>query len=262
MAQQHAYEMMVDGVKVIVQPGSNDVVEIQTIIKGGILNYPTNKCGIESLAMTALSECGTLKHDKNSFKDLLDKMGTELYGFCGKDYAVVKMNCVRNDFNAVWRLYAEALTEPRFDEKEFNRIKQDAINNLKNTDGQPDDAIDKFAQKIAFAGRDYAKDPDGTVEIIEKLSAQETKTYYRSILTRSRMLIVVVADIDKATIEKKVHNLLLKIKQGKPFELKNSILRVKKNTFSAESRDLATNYIEGISGGPAAGTPDFTAFPA
>ena len=36
MAQGKAYEMMVNGVKVIVQPSGNDIVEIQTILKGGV----------------------------------------------------------------------------------------------------------------------------------------------------------------------------------------------------------------------------------
>src|ERR1700754_2202552 len=107
---QKAYETSVNGVKVIVQPSGNDIVEIQTIIKGGVANYPADKVGIESLAMTALSECGTLKHDKNSFKNELDKVSAAVYGFSGKDYSVVKMNCVKTDFDTVWPLYTEAIT--------------------------------------------------------------------------------------------------------------------------------------------------------
>ena len=37
-AQKQAYETTVDGVKVIVQPSGNDIVEVQTIIKGGVQN--------------------------------------------------------------------------------------------------------------------------------------------------------------------------------------------------------------------------------
>src|ERR1700744_1155049 len=82
---QQAYEMMVNGVKVIVQPSGNDIVEIQTAIKGGVRNYAADKTGIESLALTGLSECGTMKHDKNSFKNQLDKVGADVFGFSGKD---------------------------------------------------------------------------------------------------------------------------------------------------------------------------------
>jgi len=259
-AQNKAYETLVDGVKVIVQPSGNEIVEVQTIIKGGVQNYPADKMGIESIAMTALSECGTLKHDKNSFKNQLDKVSAAVYGYSGRSFSVVRMNCIKGDLEAVWPLYAEALTQPLFDAKEFARIKQNAINNLKAAESDPDQAIDKYANKIAFAGRDYAKDPTGTVEIIQKLMPEEAKAYYRSIFTKSRLLIVIVADLDKAEIESKVRTMLAGVRQGAPFTLKKASFRVYKNTFSAEPRELATNYIEGVTGGPQTGAPDFDAF--
>ena len=260
VAQEKPYEMTVSGVKVIVQPSGNDIVEIQTAIKGGVQNYPAEKMGIESMAISALTECGTLKHTKNEFKNKLDKVSAELWGYDTKEYAMIRMNCIKSDFDAVWPLYAEAITQPAFDAKEFERIKQDAINNLKSNDAQPDAAIDKYADKVAFAGRDYAKDPDGTVAILSKLTAAETKAYYNKILTKSRLVIVVVADLPRADIEAKIAAMLASVKAGAPFEAKKSFFRAYKNTFSSEKRDLATNYVEGITSGPAPGTPDFNAF--
>jgi zinc protease len=163
-AQQKAYEMMVDGVKVIVQPSGNDIVEIQTVIKGGVQNYPANKAGIEAMAMNALNECGTLKHDKNDFKNQLDKISAAVYGVATKNYSVIKVNCIKSDLPTAWPLYVEAITIPKFDAKEFERIKQDQLTQLKAEDSDPDNAIDKYADKIAFNGRDYAKNPNGTAE--------------------------------------------------------------------------------------------------
>lgn len=260
IAQQKAYETMVDGVKVIVQPSGNDIVEVQTIIKGGVQNYPATKMGIESMAMSALTECGTLKHDKNSFKNQLEKISATVYGGSNKNYSFIRLNCIKGDFETAWPLYTEAITMPKFEPKEFERIKQDAITELKSEESQPDIAIDKYADKIAFAGRDYAKDPSGTPAIIQKLTPAETKAYYQSVLTKSRMLIVVVANLDRADIEAKVKTMLAGIKQGAPFDLKKSFFRVYKNTFSSENRELATNYVEGVTSGPTPGTPDFDAF--
>jgi len=259
-AQKPAYETMVDGVKVIVQPSGNNIVEVQTILKGGVQNYPADKSGIESLAFSALTECGTKSMDKNSFKDKLDKVSAQVYGYTTKDYAVFRMNCIKGDFNIVWPLYTEALTQPRFDEKEFARVKQDAINNLKAQNSQPDAAINKYAEQVAFAGRDYAKDPMGTVESLQSFTAAATKAYYQSILTRGRMVVVVVADLDKAEIESKVKAMLDGIKPGAPFTLKKSSFRIYKNTFTSTPKELATNYVEGITSGPQPGTPDFNAF--
>jgi zinc protease len=260
-AQQHpAYDMMIDGVKVIVQPSGNNIVQVETMLRGGVLNYPANKMGIEAMAMNALTECGTLQHDKNSFKNILDKVSGSVYAYTGKDYATISMNCIKTDFDIVWPLYGEAITQPKFDTTEFTRIKQDAINNLKEQDSQPDQAIDKLANKVAFAGRDFAKDPQGTALIISGLTAAETKAYYYSILSRSRMLVVVVADLDSAVIASHVKTMLNGIKLGQPFEMKKSFFRVYKNSFNAEPRDLATNYIEGVTSGPEVDAPDFDAF--
>ncbi|MES2274442.1 MAG: pitrilysin family protein [Bacteroidota bacterium] len=257
---QQPYEMTVSGVKVIVQPSGNDIVEIQTIIKGGVQNYPAAKAGIESLAMTGLSECGTMKQDKNSFKNKLEKLGAQVGAGAGKDYSIIRMNCIKSDFEGSWALYAEAMTMPKYDEKEFARIKQNALTGLKSMESIPDVAIDNFANKVAFEGRDYAVNPSGTTETVTALTVDDVKAYYSSILTKSRMFIVVVADLDRADIEAKVKGLLSGIKQGAPFTLKKSFFRAYKNTFSTDARELATNYIEGVSSGPQTGSPDFDAF--
>ena len=76
--QGKAYDMNIDGVKVIVQPAGNEIVVIQTVIKGGVQNYSAAQAGIENLALRALTECGTMKDDKNSFKDKLDKVSAQM----------------------------------------------------------------------------------------------------------------------------------------------------------------------------------------
>ncbi len=255
-----AYEMMVDGVKVIVQPSNNEIVEIQTIIKGGVQNYPLNKAGIESLAMAALTECGTVKDDKNSFKNKLDKVSAQVGGSSNMDYASFTMNCIKSDFDVVFPLYLDALTTPRFDAKEFERIKQDAINFLKSQESQPDYAIQKLARQTAFAGKNYEKSPEGTQEVLSRLTPAETMAYYKSILTKSRLLIIVVGEIDRSTLEQKLHSMLVNIPAGNPFKLKKESYSPSKNSFKAEKKDLATNYITAVTGSPLPGTPDYNAF--
>lgn len=255
-----AYEMMVDGVKVIVQPSNNEIVEIQTIIKGGVQNYPLNKAGIESLAMTALTECGTIKDDKNSFKNKLDKVSAQVSGNTNMDYASFTMNCIKSDFDVVFPLYVDALTTPRFDAKEFERIKQDAINFLKSQESQPDYSISKLARQTAFAGKNYEKSPEGTQEVLSKLTPAETMEYYKSILTKSRLIIIAVGEIDRTILEQKLHSLLSNIPAGNPFNLKKESYSPSKNSFKAEKKDLATNYITAVTGSPLPGTPDYNAY--
>lgn len=257
---QQPYEMLIEGVKVIVQPGGNDILEIQTVVKGGVQNYAAGKDGIESLAINALTECGTAKDDKNSFKNKLDKVSAQVYGYTGMDYASFNMNCIKSDFETVWPLYVDALTSPRFDEKEFNRIKQDAINNLRVQASEPDYAISKYARQTAFAGKDYAKIPEGTEESINKISVNEAKEYYKKILTKSRIFLVVVGEVDRSNLEMKIKSMLSSIPAGEPFKLKKEAYQPKQNSFVSEKKDFATNYIQAITGAPLPGTKEFNAF--
>ncbi len=254
------YDMTVNGVKVIVQPSGNQIVQVLTLLKGGVQNYPAKKAGIESMAITALTECGTANDSKNSFKDKLDKVSAEIGGSAAQDYASLTLNCIRGDLDSVWQLYVDALTVPAFDTTEFARIRQDQINQLKSMASQPDEAIDKLARETAYAGKDFAKDPDGTEATVSPLTAAETKAYYQSILTRSRMLIVVVADLDRAAIGKMVTTLTANIPAGNPVVLKRYVYHPAKNSFTQEKREVATNYIEGITGGPEPGSADYNAF--
>ena len=255
-----AYEMTVNGIKVIVQPSGNEIVQVLTVFKGGVQNYPANKAGIESLAVTALTECGTKKDSKNSFKDKLDKLSADIDGSAGMDFSSITLNCIKSDLDQAWPLYVDALTIPLFDSSEFDRVKLDAISNLKSQASQPDFAISKMAKETAFKGKDYAKSPTGEEETVIKLTAPETQSYYSSILARSRLLIVVVAELDRATIEKKVKELTENIPEGKPVKLNRYSYIPLKNTFAEQKKELATNYIQGITSGPQPGTTDFNAF--
>ncbi|MET0391973.1 MAG: pitrilysin family protein, partial [Chitinophagaceae bacterium] len=254
------YDMMVNGVKVIVQPSGNDIVVIQTVLKGGVQNYPAGKAGIEQLAMTALTECGTTKDSKNSFKDKLDKVSANVYGSSGMSFANFSLNCIKSDFETVWPLYTDAMTAPLFDTKEFDRIKQDAVNAIRSGESNPDNAIDRMSKETAFAGKAYATNPQGTVETVNKLTPAEAKKHWQSIFTRSRMVIVVVADLDKDVIEKKVKEFLAKVPAGAPFVLKKESYTPQANSFKAQERENATNYVQGITSGPQPGTPDYNAF--
>ena len=258
--KKQPYEMMIEGVKVIVQPSGNEIVEIQTIIKGGVQNYSADKAGIESLAMTALTECGTMKDDKNTFKNKLDKVSAQISGNSQMDFASFTMNCIKSDFDVVWPLYVDALTTPRFEEKEFDRIKQDAINGLRAQASQPDYAISQFARQVAFSGKNYAKSPEGVEATVSKLTAKETRSYYASILTRSRMLIVVVGEVDKDVLEKNIKAMLATIPAGKPFILKKEMYTPTKNTFNTVKKDYATNYIQAVTGAPLPGSAEYNAF--
>lgn len=251
------YEMTVNGVKVIVVPSGNDIVQVDMVIKGGVQNFTADQAGIEKLAVKALVECGTLKRSKNDFKNALDEVDAKMYTSAGRDASHVQLNCIKSDFEVAWPLFAEAVTMPKFDAKEFERIKEEALNSLREEESNPDAALQKMAMQTAFKGMDYAKSPNGTEATIKKITPTAAKTYLNNTLTRSHVFIVIVGDFAKEDLEKKLTALTAKIPQGKPFVLKRSSFAAQANSFAPQKKDNATNYIMGVSAAPAANSKDY-----
>lgn len=251
------YDMTVNGVKVIVVPSGNEIVQMDVVFKGGVQNYSADKAGIERLAMTSLTECGTMKDDKNSFKNKLDEVDAKIYSSAGKDASHFQLNCIKSDFETVWPLYVDALLSPKFDAKEFSRIKEEAINSLRQDLSDPDVALQRMAMEVAFKGMNYSKFASGTIDNLQKLTVQQTKDYYKSLLTRSRIFIVVVGDFKKEELQKKILALTSRIPQGKPFVVKRETYVPSANSFVAKPKENATNYIMGVSSAPQANSKDF-----
>jgi len=253
------YEMTVNGVKVIVVPSGNDIVQIDMVIKGGVQNYTADQAGIEKLSLKALTECGTMKRSKNDFKNALDEVDAKMYTSSNQDAAHIQLNCIKSDFDVAWPLFAEAVTMPKFDVKEFGRIKEEALNQLREEESNPDAALQKMAMQTAFKGMDYAKSPSGTAATISKITPALAKAYLNRTLTRSRIFVVVVGDIAKEELQKKMTALTAGLPQGKPFVLKRSTYVPPANSFVAQKKENATNYIMGISSAPQANSKEYLA---
>ncbi|HEY0042183.1 MAG TPA: pitrilysin family protein [Flavisolibacter sp.] len=251
------YDMMINGVKVIVVPSGNDIVQIDMVVKGGVQNYTTAQAGIEKLALKALAECGTTKRSKNDFKNALDEVDAKMYTSSGKDASHIQLNCIKGDFEVAWPLFVEAVTMPKFDAKEFERIKAEALNQLREEESNPDAALQKMAMQTAFKGLDYAKSPNGNAASISKITAASAKAYLANTMTRSHIFVVVVGDITKEDLQKKMTALISKISQGKPFALKRTTYTPQANSFVGEKKDVATNYIMGFSSAPQADSKDY-----
>lgn len=258
--QDKPYDMIVNGLKVIVVPSGNDIVQVDMIIKGGVQNYTAAKAGIEQLAVSGLTECGTATDTKNSFKNKLDAVDAQMYGYSDMDDAHITLNCIRQDFETAWPLYVAALTTPQFNAKDFAIVKENAINYLRQIESYPDAAMERMALQTAFKGKDYAKWPYGTIANLQKLMPPEVKAYWTSIFTKSKAFLVVVSSLTKEELQAKLSALTAKIPQGKPFELKRDTYTPAANSFVSQPKELATNYVAGISGAPASNSPDY--FPA
>lgn len=242
-------EFTVDGMKVIFKPSIKEIISVRLFIKGGTANYSKELEGIEDLALSLATQGGTKSKTKTEFSSALEKIGTSIGSSTTLDYSDISMTCVKEFWDPSWALFAEAVTTPRFDEKEFSITKGQAVAQAKESESNPDEHLKNKALENTFAGRNYSKIPSGTVQSLEKITLQQLADHYNSILGKQNCFLVIVGNVTEADLKQKVSAAFGKISPGKvvkaetPMEFKPAA--------NIENRDIATNYIRGTMNAPA-----------
>lgn len=260
MAQTETTSFDVDGIKVIFKPTLKQVINVRMYYRGGVTNYPASEAGIESFALQATVECGTKKYGANAFKDLADKYSINFATKAQYDYGDIEMDCVSSYFNDAWDLFTEAVVNPVFDSNEIELLRDKMFVKIKQKQSNADSHVDQILLNSAFKGTPYAADPDGDDAVVLNLTANEIKAYYNSILNKNQMYIVVAGKISK-------DELIAKIKASfgtlpaKPYQAP-TLQEPVWNDYDiiSESRNLSTNYINGIMNSPVISSADYVPF--
>jgi zinc protease len=242
-------EFEVDGVKVILKPSVKEVISIRLFINGGTANYPKEKEGIESLTLNLATTGGTTSMSKVEFNNELEKIGTSINSSTNYDYGDINMTCVTDYWEKSWELFSDAIMNPAFSEKEFSTVKDQFISGAQQNESNPDAHLLNMSMSHVFEGKNYAKSPNGTVASLQGMTLQDVIAYYKEIMVKKRIFLVVVGDISKQDITDKIKNSLGKLSEGTPVNLEDRML-ITDASEVIEDRDIETNYIRGIFSAP------------
>ncbi|MDH4091245.1 MAG: insulinase family protein [Cyclobacteriaceae bacterium] len=247
-------EFSVDGMKVILKPSIKEIISVRLFIKGGTANYPKALEGVEALALEMVTEGGTKNQTRTEFASALEKIGTSLASSSSLDYSEISLSCVKSFWDPSWKLFAEAITSPRFDEKEFSIIKGRVISQAKQAESNPDQYLQNRALQNAFGSRNYSKIPAGTVQSLENISLQQVVAHYNTILGKQNIFLVVVGNVTETDIKQKVAAAFATLGPGKIAKPEPSVEFTP--AVNIEDRDIATNYIRGTMNAPGVNEKD------
>src|SRR5688572_5711733 len=215
ITEETAREFTVNGLKVIVKPSIKEIISARFFIKGGTSNYLKEQEGIEALALAVAVEGGTKKMDKTEFATALERIGTTIGFSTSYDYSEINMSCIKSFWDPSWKLFADVITQPRFDAKEFDLIKAQAVAQAKQTESNQDAHLRNRSMESAFADHNYAKIPSGTSTSLEKISLENLAKHFNSIVGKQNCFLVVVGDITEADLKERVTSAFASLPEGK-----------------------------------------------
>jgi zinc protease len=249
-------EFDVNGLKVLMKRREGSLtVAAGLFIRGGANNINASNAGIESLMLSASTEA-TTGFPREKMRSELSSMGTLIGSNANADYSVLSLACTRMHFDRSWQLFTDVILRPAFTKEDVSLVRQRAIVSLSDDQDSPDVYLQKLQDQVAYAGHPYLNDTDGTPETIAKFTVDDLRKYHDHLMETSRLLLVIVGDLNPADVRGLIANSIGKLPRGtyKPQEVPP--LNFEKSTVEVTPRSLPTNYIQGLFTAPSLTSPD------
>ena len=252
-------EFDVNGLKVILRRrASAPTVAVGLFLRGGVRNSTEKTAGLENLMLQSAVEAGQT-YSRQAVRRELARTGSTLGASAGSDFSVISLASTRDNFDQMWKVFSDVSMKPLFDAADVDRVRDRLVTALREQETVPDSALDTLEDKIIYAGHPYSVDPTGTPETLAGITPAQLRDYHKRTMETSRLLLVVVGDIDAAELKTKVAATLGTLPKGNYQETALPTLNFGKPTVDVVARQLPTNYIKGDFAAPSLNSPDYYA---
>jgi predicted Zn-dependent peptidase len=172
--------------------------------------------GTAELAMNLMDE-GTKDMNSLQINEQLQLLGASLSTFSNQDQSNVYMSTLKPSFDASLNLFADVLLNPEFPQKEFERLKNEQINDIKQEKSQPVAMALRVMNKYLYGDdHPYSSPYTGTgyEETVDKLTRDDITKFYDTWIKPNNSTLVVTGDISMSELKPKLERALGKWKKG------------------------------------------------
>src|SRR4030095_2678661 len=208
-------EFDVNGLKVLLKrrAGSQTVVA-GLFLRGGSRNITEKTAGVEALMLDVATEASA-NYPRERFRRETSSTGTLISSGINYDYSALTLGTTRRFFDRSWTLFVDAALHPSFALDDFQRVRNRMIVAVNDDEDTPDSFIQVLQSRVIYSGHPYVNDPRGTVNSLRNLTIEDVKKFHQEMMQTSRLLLVVVGDIEPQLLREKVEASFGKLTKGK-----------------------------------------------
>lgn len=249
----------VSGVHVILrQNDANNVVAANLYLLGGARQVTEATAGIEPILLD-VSERGTQRYPKNALRRAMSKLGSEIVVAPSADWTMFGIRSSTEVFDSTWAIFADRVMRPTLAKSEITVVKAQYLSGIRQRRDDPDALADYLADSITYVGHPYAVEVGGNEKSIQAIDSATLRDYQRQQFVTSRMLLVIVGNVDRAHIERLVSQSIGQLPRGTYAWSAPPRVPESPTAVVVERRQLPTNYILGYYSGPLAKGVDYQA---
>ncbi|MBC3846771.1 insulinase family protein [Winogradskyella echinorum] len=175
---------LASGIKVFgIENTEVPLVQFEMQIQGGLLLENKHKVGVSNLLANLMTK-GTKNKTPEELENAIESLGANLYAYATDDSIIISGTTLSKHFDATMALVTEILLEPRWDEKEFDLIKQSTISGIQRSKANPNSIASNEFSKLLYGDNNIlAYNNNGTEDTVNTISLLDLQDYYNTNLT-------------------------------------------------------------------------------
>lgn len=212
--QMPAYEQLKlgNGLTVFLLPQHEvPLITVQATVRAGAVN--DSQAGLSQLTSQALL-LGAGGKSKAEIEQLVDFLGASLSSQSSVEGSSLQANFMAKDAQQMLAMLHSVLTQPSFDQAEFDKLKARQIAAVAQAKESPRMVMDQYFNKLVFGAHPYGNASSGTAESLKGISQQQVKNFHQSYYQPANTSISVVGDFKPDVMKAQLQKLFSDWKNG------------------------------------------------
>ncbi|MCM0018834.1 MAG: insulinase family protein [Tagaea sp.] len=177
-----------------VRDPSLPVLAIEFSWRGGSAADPIGKGGLASMTADLLT-AGAGDLDLQAFAREIEDRSISIGFSAGADTAQGSLRLLSRDADRGVELLALALTRPRFDAREVERVRAQILQGLARDESSPETQARRAFARAAFGDHPYARPGRGTPDSVRSLTVEDLRAHLARRYARDNLVVAAVGDV-------------------------------------------------------------------
>lgn len=172
-------------------------------IRGGSSNEPAAKVGLVDLFGEVWRTGGTKTQTGDQLDDFLEVRAAKVETGGGADSTNISLNCLKGDFDDVFKVFADLLQNPEFRADKLDLAQKQADDSISRRNDEIGEIAARESAKLAYgADNPYAREPEYST--IAAITRRDLIDWHKTYVHPNHIILGISGDFDSAAMEAKL----------------------------------------------------------
>ncbi|MGA2076411.1 MAG: pitrilysin family protein [Terriglobia bacterium] len=228
-------------------------------IRGGSRSEPAGKVGLVQIYGQAWRTGGAKNRTGDQLDDYLEANAAKVETSGGADSTTVSWDCLKDNFDEVFKVFVEVLREPEFRPDKVDLAKRQINTAISRRNDEPFGIAFREAAKLVYgADSPYAREPEYAT--VAAVTRDDLLNWHQQYVHPNNIILGVEGDFDSSAMEAKLHGAFDSWQRGPEApKLQASLRGTKPGIYFVAKDDVTASTVQMVGLGTTRNNPDYYA---